>query len=138
MYKGTLAVLTVVALWWTVAWGQGATSTARPILAGPLARLDIKDARVEAVRKPPRGTLNIALHFGIDPGWLDPLGWWRYLRAFLRGARQGRLHDPLQAPGVAILDAGAVARWVWRGRTLGDYPPLEAALERVRSLPGRR
>jgi hypothetical protein len=44
---------------------------------------------------------------------------------------------PLQAPGVAILDAGAVARWVWRGRTLGDYPPLGAVLERLRSLPGR-
>lgn len=60
----------------------------------------------------------------IGIGWLDPLGWWTYVRAFARGARQGHIADPLQAPGLALVDARAVARYVHRGRTLGDYPPL--------------
>jgi peptide/nickel transport system substrate-binding protein len=76
VYKRTFAVLTVLTLltlWWAVAWGQGTASTPKPILAGPLATLDIKAAAVEAVRGKPRGTLNIGLHFALDPGWLDPL-----------------------------------------------------------------
>lgn len=70
----------------------------------------------------------------ITLGWFDPLGWWSYVSALFRGARQGRITNPFQAPGVAILDDRAVARWTWRGRTLGDYPPLREALERLRSL----
>ncbi|HSF04621.1 MAG TPA: ABC transporter substrate-binding protein [Methylomirabilota bacterium] len=76
MYKGTFAVLAVLGLWWAVAWGQSPTSTPKSILAGPLAHVDIKDAKVDAVRGTPRGTLNIGLHFGIDPGWFDPLGYY--------------------------------------------------------------
>ena len=70
-----LAILVVLTLSWAVAWGQG-PSTAKPILAGPLAKLDIKDAKIEAVRGKPKGTLNIGLHFGLDPGWFDPLGYY--------------------------------------------------------------
>jgi len=44
MHGMTLAVLMVLALWCAPAWGQGAPAT-------------------------PRGTLNIGLHFGLDPGW---------------------------------------------------------------------
>ena len=73
MYRRTFAVLRVLALWLTVAWGQGTTSTPKPILAEPLATLDIKDAEVEAVRGTPKGTLTIGLHYAMDPGWLDPL-----------------------------------------------------------------
>ncbi len=49
------------------------TSASNPILSGPLAQLDIKDAEVVAVRGTPKGTLNIGLHFGLDPAWVDPL-----------------------------------------------------------------
>jgi peptide/nickel transport system substrate-binding protein len=56
-----------------VAWGQGTTSAPNPILSGPLAQLDIKDAEVAAVRGTPKGTLSIGLHFGLDPAWVDPL-----------------------------------------------------------------
>ncbi|MGH2360167.1 MAG: ABC transporter substrate-binding protein, partial [bacterium] len=41
-------------------------------LSGPLAKLDIKDAQVETTRGKPKGTLIVAQHFALDPGWLDP------------------------------------------------------------------
>ncbi len=43
------------------------------ILSGPLAPLDIKDAEVATTRGTPTGTLNIGWHFGLDPGWLNPV-----------------------------------------------------------------
>src|SRR5216683_416346 len=49
------------------------TPTAARILSGPLAKLDIKDAQVEPGRGKPKGTLTVAMHFALDPGWLDPL-----------------------------------------------------------------
>jgi hypothetical protein len=67
-------------------------------------------------------------------GLLNPIGCWRYLRGFFRGARQGRVSDPNQAPGVAILDARGVARWIWRGSTVADYPRLPEALARLKSM----
>ena len=73
MRRGMCVVLTVLALGLAVAWGQGTTSAPKPILAGPLAQLDIKDAEVAAVRGTPKGTLSIGLHFGLDPAWVDPL-----------------------------------------------------------------
>jgi len=45
----------------------------KPILSGPLAKLDIKDAEIESSRDKPKGTLTIAMHFALDPGWLSPL-----------------------------------------------------------------
>ena len=70
MIKGLLALITVLAL----AAGTGNEAAAqKPILTGPLARLDIKDAQVEKGRGKPQGTLTVAQHFGLDPGWLDPL-----------------------------------------------------------------
>jgi len=43
-----------------------------PILSGALAKLDIKPAQLEG-RGAPKGTLTIAMHFALDPGWVDPL-----------------------------------------------------------------
>jgi peptide/nickel transport system substrate-binding protein len=43
------------------------------ILAGPLARLDIKDAEVATSRGTSEGTLTVAQHFALDPGWLNPV-----------------------------------------------------------------
>ncbi len=70
----------------------------------------------------------------IGLGWLDPTGWWTYGRALVRGARQGRITDPLQAPGIALLDVHGTARFVHRGTTLGDYPRLRTVLDRLRAL----
>ena len=69
------AVLSVLTLWCSMAWGQTPPPAGKPILAGPLARLDVKDAKIEPVRGKPKGTLNIGLHFGLDPGWFDPTGY---------------------------------------------------------------
>lgn len=71
----------------------------------------------------------------IKGGWADPRGVWRYLRAILRGGRQGALTgDILQAPGVAVLDAEARVRYAHRGRTLGDYPPLGTVFDHLREV----
>jgi hypothetical protein len=62
---------------------------------------------------------------------LNPRGWWNYGRALARGNRQGRIIEPNQLPGLALLDAKARAVWVHRGRALGDYPSIELVLARL-------
>ncbi len=86
----------------------------------------------------PGGALHDAL--GIRrQGLLRYLGnlpaWWRWLRAFLRHRRQGRVtgHHAI-LPGIAVVDRDAEVTFVHRGTGLGDYPPLDevlAALERT-------
>jgi peroxiredoxin len=63
---------------------------------------------------------------------LNPRGWWNYARAIARGSRQGRVVEPNQIPGLALLDASANAVWVHRGKGLGDYPALDRVLEDLR------
>lgn len=65
---------------------------------------------------------------------INPRGWINYARAIARGNRQGRIVEPNQLPGLAILDAGANPAWVHRGRALGDYPKLERVLSLVEEL----
>lgn len=65
---------------------------------------------------------------------LNPAGWWNYARALPRGHGQGRIVEPNQLPGLALLDASATARAVHRGRALGDYPGLDDVLARLRRL----
>ncbi len=60
---------------------------------------------------------------------LNPRGWWNYARAIARGNRQGRIVEPNQLPGLALLNAKADAIWVHRGRALGDYPKLDRVLD---------
>ena len=74
MIKGRLALGLAVILLGTTG-GQAAAQgpTRAPILSGSLAKLDIKDAEVATARAKPKGTLTIGMHFGLDPGWLDPL-----------------------------------------------------------------
>jgi hypothetical protein len=74
MVKGLFAVMLGLTLLLTTGRDAAAQKPApTPILSGPLAKLDIKDAQVATVRGKPRGTLTIGMHFGLDPGWLDPL-----------------------------------------------------------------
>lgn len=66
--------------------------------------------------------------------WATPRTWRLYLRS-ARRARQGRLTGDLrQTPGVAIIDTDRRLRWVHRGTTLGDYPPLEEVLGALRDI----
>jgi AhpC/TSA family len=73
---------------------------------------------------------------------LNPRGWWNYAGALARGSRQGRIIEPNQLPGLALLDEGARAVWVHRGRALGDYPAIERVLSMLdreaRPVAGRK
>ncbi len=44
-----------------------------PILSGLLAKLDIQKEQIEPDRGKSQGTLTIAQHYALDPGWLNPL-----------------------------------------------------------------
>lgn len=71
MSTGALLPIAALVLSFKVPCAEAAA--AKPILPGPLAKLDIKAAEIEAVRETPKGRLTIAMHFALDPGWLDPL-----------------------------------------------------------------
>ncbi len=74
MIARLLALIAALALVATTCGDVAAQKPTRtPILSGPLAKLDIKDAEIETARGKPKGTLTIAQHFALDPGWLDPL-----------------------------------------------------------------
>lgn len=73
MRKGIVAVHIVLTLLFTLASGEAATPASGPILSGALAKLDIRDPEMPLVRGKPKGTLRIAQHYALDPGWLDPL-----------------------------------------------------------------
>jgi hypothetical protein len=61
-----LAVLTVLVLLSTVTCDEAAPPTPAPILSGPLATLDIRDAEIAAVRGQPKGTKNVPGDFSLD------------------------------------------------------------------------
>ena len=62
--------------------------------------------------------------------WLTPALWRNYARAFRRGARQGRITgDGAQKSGVAVIDPDRTVRWLYRARTVGDYPPIPDVLD---------
>jgi len=89
----SLAALTFVVMKPGDAAAQKPTRT--PILSGALAKLDIKDAQVEARGGKPRGTLTIAQHFALDPGWLDPL---EHIFALTMQTYDYLVHDALIKP----------------------------------------
>jgi hypothetical protein len=96
--------------------------------------MEERGIRVPLMVDPPR-RLNEALD--LPRKWwvtLNPRGWWKYARALGRGSRQGKIVSPNQLPGLALLDAQADAVWVHRGKGVGDYPPLDQALEDLRRL----
>jgi peptide/nickel transport system substrate-binding protein len=95
MLKGMFAVLTIVVLLSTTAWNEEATPTSGPILSGPLATLDIKDAEIVAVTGKPKGTLTIGQHYAIDPGWLDPL---EHVPVLIQQHYDYLVHDALIKP----------------------------------------
>jgi peptide/nickel transport system substrate-binding protein len=85
----------MVVLLATAAQGEAATPTPAPLLSGPLATLDIKDADIATARGKPKGTLTIAQHFALDPGWLDPL---EHITALTQQHYDYLVHDALIKP----------------------------------------
>jgi hypothetical protein len=68
--------------------------------------------------------------------YLRPDTWRRYFRS-LRRARPGRITgDARQAPGVVVLAPDRTVRYLHRGVTLGDYPPLPEVVKAARSATG--
>ena len=54
MSKGFVVLLTALLASLPVGFGEDATSTSTSILSGPLAKIDIKDAEIEAVGAHPK------------------------------------------------------------------------------------
>jgi peroxiredoxin len=67
---------------------------------------------------------------------LNPKGWWNYAKAIFEGNRQGRIIEPNQLPGLALLDAHATAVRIHRGSALGDYPPFDHVMRELREMSG--
>ena len=92
MIKGLLALAAALTLLVTTC---GNAAAQKPILSGPLAKLDIKAAVIEGNKGKPRGTLTIAQHFALDPGWLDPQG---HIPALTQQYYDYLVHDALIKP----------------------------------------
>ena len=61
--------------------------------------------------------------------WLRPSVVTRYMRAFRRGGRQGRVTgDWRRLSGVAIVDRDRTLRSLHRATNVGDYPPVADVL----------
>jgi peptide/nickel transport system substrate-binding protein len=95
MPKGTVAVFSLLVLLSAGVAVETATPTPKPILAGPLAKLDIKEAQIEAGKGKPKGTLTIAQHYALDPGWLDPL---EHQATPAQGVYDHMIHDAMIKP----------------------------------------
>lgn len=95
MSRRTFTVLTMLALWLMGIWSAVAAAATGAILSGPLAKVDIKVAEVETNRGKPQGTLTIAQHFALDPGWLDPL---EHISALTQQHYDYLVHDALIKP----------------------------------------
>ena len=68
----------------------------------------------------------------------DPRGLASYARSVAHGNRPKRItHDTVRVPGVVMIGSDLEVLWVHVGARIGDYPPLEAVIERVRILAGR-
>jgi peptide/nickel transport system substrate-binding protein len=98
MRKGILAVVSILVL--VLGFNSGevmaaAAAKPTPILSGPLAKLDIKDAVIEKARGKPTGKLTVAQHFALDPGWLDPL---EHIYALTQQTYDYLVHDALIKP----------------------------------------
>ena len=64
----------------------------------------------------------------------DPRGWGRWVLAWFRRGRQGRItagHREL--PAIAIADVTGRVVWLHRGRFIGDYPRLAVILRALDS-----
>lgn len=72
MIKGLAAFAGTLGLIMISGSATFAQQTGAPILSGPLVKLDIKPAQIESNRGKPQGTLTVAQHFALDPGWLNP------------------------------------------------------------------
>jgi peptide/nickel transport system substrate-binding protein len=135
MGRGALALVAALVLSLTMAGVEA--GEAQPILAGPLAKLEIKDAQIEPTRGAPKGIFTIAQHFALDPTWLDPQDHivaltqqhYDYLvhDALIKTMPQGLLTYSLAEHAEATADFTKVAFRLRRGLKFHDGKPLTTA-----------
>lgn len=66
--------------------------------------------------------------------YIKPSVMWRYLK-WARKARQGKITAGLsEPPAVAIIDTKGVVRYLYKGETLGDYPPFDDVMAELRVI----
>lgn len=66
--------------------------------------------------------------------YMTPKANWRYIKWMFK-ARQGRPTAAMsEPPGVAIIDADGVVQYVYKGETLGDYPPVDEVMDHLRAV----
>src|SRR5712691_2453608 len=124
MAKTFLAL--IAAMTFVVLTSHGAIAQ-KPILSGPLAKLDIKPAQIDTAKGTPKGTLTVAMHFALDPGWLDPL---EHITAVTMQMYDYFVHDALIKP----MPYGFVTY------SLAEHAELAADFRRAafRLRPGRK
>ena len=67
---------------------------------------------------------------------LNIRGWLRYVRAFVRNRRQGRLTGrPETLPAVVIVTPDRRVQWLHQGLSIADYPRTSLVIERLREQP---
>jgi peptide/nickel transport system substrate-binding protein len=135
MYQGILVLIAALILSLTVAGSEAGEG--KRMLAGPLAKLDIKDAEIEPTPGVPRGALTIAQHFALDPTWLDPQDHivaltqqhYDYLvhDALIKTMPQGLLTYSLAEQAEATEDFTKVAFRLRQGLKYHDGQPLTTA-----------
>ena len=79
----------------------------------------------------PHATLYQALGIGrVGLGeWVKPATLRRYVAAYRRGGRQGRITgDWRRLSGVALIDPRGRLSWLYRATGVGDYPPIYEVL----------
>jgi hypothetical protein len=60
--------------------------------------------------------------------------WWKYLRAFLRHHRQGRVTQKYDAlPAIMVVAPSGEATYLYRGTSIVDYPPIRTVLDELRT-----
>lgn len=69
--------------------------------------------------------------------WIfDLRAWWRWLRALFRGGQGMVTSGWWEVPGIVIVDGSCRVRWLYRGKSMGDYPPLATTLEQLARVTG--
>lgn len=67
---------------------------------------------------------------------LNPRGGGTVSGPSLGATVRGRVIEPNQLPGLALLDANATAVRLHPGSALGDYPPVVEVVEELRRIAG--
>jgi len=105
-----------------LAIGTGAAWQAERLMAGGMPFECLVDPDANLYRALGIGRVGVT-------EWLKPTAIRRYVAAFRRGARQGRITgDWRRLSGVALIAPDRRVLWLHQATGVGDYPPLDEVL----------